>query len=81
MGTNPSLQLKHLRTATHVSKNDLGEFLFKMRFLKFMLPRMSPDDANLFQRVYTSLTGLVEITPEDVGKIEELYGRFHAQVP
>lgn len=59
-----------------MSNSDLGEFIFKLKFLKAMLPRMSPDDANLFQRVYTSLTGLTEITAEDVGKIDELYGRF-----
>jgi hypothetical protein len=62
-----------------MSKGDLGEFIFKLKFLKAMLPRMSPDDANLFLKVYTALVlSNPPITEEEVGKIEELYGRFHA---
>lgn len=67
--------MKRKMTTSNRSVAGLGSLMFKIRFIRTMLPSMSVKDLGIFYAACLRIL-LGEVTTEDIEEIGKLYNRF-----
>lgn len=67
-------------TETTTNSSEQAGMVFKLKFLRTMLPIMTLDDASFLADFYTKW-GLGALEPKDKQKLNELYSKFEKRAP